>query len=276
MKLIKGILYTLLLVALYLVLTIPEEEQVSFISEKAHSEPNKSLPALDLAKIRKVDYANFKRVEKPETTREEVEHSKGFSEATKSLHKSMDYVDKNDYGYSPRLTQKNAEESVQLRSIIEASKDPVANASRFSAAIEPKPFNKDRYLNDPKYKSDYLTEVEPGRAFLTDPKAANPLKRISPYLQTVEQGSTVELSVQGVPGAPVSITSFDLGKFDNHLTFQTVEADSSGIARFTFHGMEGTIEDTNILVASPMSKNSIKFIINTQISSEKLNSKNSK
>ena len=70
---------------------------------------------------------------------------------------------------------------------------------------------------------------------------------------------------------PVSITSFDLGKFDNHLTYQTVEADSSGTATFTFHGIEGTIQDSKILVASPMSRNKLKFIINTQISQEKIN-----
>ena len=192
-----------------------------------------------------------------------------LTEKEKSLHASMEYVDEHCYGYTPELGTKELAESKQLSSVHEALHNPVENGSRISAAIAPKAFDKERYLTDAEYKQEYIRNVEPGRAFLTDPDSTEKLTRLSPYLQTVEQGSTIEISVQGVPGSPISITSFDLGKFDNHLTYQTIEADSSGTATFTFHGMEGTIEDSNILVASPMSKNKLKFIINTQISQEK-------
>ena len=220
-------------------------------------------------------------ITKPIVIRKFVSHSKdlrgaqrpnyALTEAELKERQSIQYIDKFGYGKNPLLTEKEISESPQLASVAKSLQNPEINGSRISSAIAPKAFDKDRYLTDEAYKKAYIRDVEPGRAFLTDSQSDSKLKRLSPYLQDVEQGDTVEISVSAIPGAPVSITSFDLGKFSNHLTYQTVEADSSGVATFTFHGIVGTIQDSNILVASPMSRNKLKFVVNTQISQEKLN-----
>ena len=77
-----------------------------------------------------------------------------------------------------------------------------------------------------------------------------------------EQGQSIPLRVRATPGAPVTFTSFDLGQFENQLTSITVQADKQGIATARFVGSSGTINDVNILVASPVNSGQAKFAVN--------------
>ena len=77
------------------------------------------------------------------------------------------------------------------------------------------------------------------------------LKRLTHYYQEVEQGKHTVIVVQGEPHMPVSLTSLDLGKLGNGLTYQTIEADTNGQAWFYFYGMPGTIADSRLLASSP-------------------------
>ena len=132
-------------------------------------------------------------------------------------------------------------------------------------------FDKSRLKTDADYRTNYLETAEPGRVYQVDSTSEYKLERVSPYYQEVVQGSSVTLSIKAEPNMPVSITSFDLGKFGNHLTYQTLLADSSGTATFEFFGMPGTFNDSKILVSSPTSRGQLKFVIHTKIPVEKSN-----
>ena len=174
-------------------------------------------------------------------------------------------------GKNPALTKEQIEESPQLASVVEAMKDPKANGNKISALMKASPFDKDRFRSDAAYRKDYLETAEPGRVYQVDSKSEYKLERVSPYYQEVVQGDSVTLSVKAEPNMPVSVTSFDLGKFGNHLTYQTLLADSSGVATFEFFGMPGTFNDSKILVSSPTSRGQLKFVIHTKIPVEKSN-----
>lgn len=163
------------------------------------------------------------------------------------------------YGSTPPVTEDNA----QVRSVIAALKDG-KHPERLNPLIAPKPFDEAAYKADPQA---YLDVAEPGRVFQTKPAAAGVarLESVSPYWQDVKQGESVELAVKALPGAPVTFTSFDCGKFGNGLTTQTVAADAAGVARVRFHGVPGTVLETNILAASPMTSGQARFKTNTLV-----------
>ena len=77
----------------------------------------------------------------------------------------------------------------------------------------------------------------------------------------MQQGETIPLQVRALPNAPVSFSSFDLGRFQNHLTSITVEANDAGVATVQFTAPPGTINHVNILVASPMTAGQAKFVV---------------
>ena len=174
-------------------------------------------------------------------------------------------------GKTPAITKEQIAESKQLQSAIEATKDPKKYGSRLSPLVKAKPFDKQRFQNDSSYKEKYLATAEPARVYQTDDKSSFQIKRKSPYYQEVEQGDSVFITVEAEPNMPVSITSFDLGKFGNHLTYQTLLADSSGQVTFEFFGMPGTFNNTNILASSPTSRGQLKFVVFTKIKTENSN-----
>lgn len=174
-------------------------------------------------------------------------------------------------GKTPQITEAQIAESKQLQSVIEATKNPEQYGSRLSPMLKAASFEKERFKTDEKYRDSYLSSAEPGRVYQVDSKSSYRIKRVSPYYQEVSQGESVIISVEAEPNMPVSITSFDLGKFGNHLTFQTVVADASGIANFEFFGMEGTFNDSNILASSPTSRGQVKFVVHTKIKTLKDN-----
>lgn len=144
---------------------------------------------------------------------------------------------------------------------IETQKYP----ERLHPLIAPKPFDKNAYKLNPQA---YLDIVEPGRVFHPAPPGPGVprLTTLSPLMIDVPQKETISLKVRGVPDAPVTFTSFDLGAFQNQLTSITVAADSTGIAVARFTGTPGTVNAVNILAASPMSSGTLKFRVNVIVS----------
>ena len=191
-----------------------------------------------------------------------------LSETEKQHLETYDKALNEGYGKTPPTSEKNP----QVSSVIEALSNNQF-PERKSPIIRPKPFNKDAFTNDENYRESYLNTAEFGRVFQSlDPAEDTPkISRLSSYYQEVEQGDSIYLEVEAAPNMPVTFTSFDLGKFANGLTTQTIQADSSGYASVEFHGMPGTIADTNVLASSPASSGQIKFLINTTLQMEENN-----
>lgn len=162
-----------------------------------------------------------------------------------------------NYGTTPPVAP---DANVHVKSVVEAIRNKT-NPERVSVLIQPKAFDAEAYQRDP---GAYLNVVEPGRVFQSaEPSEATPrIRPVSPYFQEVAQGDFVELKVSSVPKMPVTFTSFDLGRFENQLTSMTVEADGQGIAQVKFYGISGTINDVNILAASPVASGQVKFVVN--------------
>ena len=88
----------------------------------------------------------------------------------------------------------------------------------------------------------------------------NELDRLAVRLLTGDaRDGRVRLSVTGEPLSPVTFTSFDRGAFENNLTSITVLADAAGAASVRFTATAGTIEDVNILSASPRTVGQVSF-----------------
>ena len=170
-------------------------------------------------------------------------------------------INADGYGLSPAIENK----SPQARSVIEAVKAPTKFPERLTPGIAPKPFDAAAYKENP---TAYLAVAEPGRVFQTKPLAATvpAIEAVSPYFQDVKVGGEIELAVKAAPGYPVTFTSMDSGRFkESGLVTVTVQADSAGMARVHFEGVPGTVLESNILAASPMSSGSVRFKANTLV-----------
>lgn len=169
-----------------------------------------------------------------------------------------------DYGQTPAV---KPDANDQVAAVAEAIKnrqsDPNAYARAVSTLAESEAFDPTKYESDEDYRSDYLNTPQPSRVFQTaQPGPGVPrLRRMTPPYQEVVQGEPTQLKVRAIPGAPVTFTSFDLGRFENELTSITVEADAAGFAEAGFWGPSGTIDDANILVASPVTSGQVKLIV---------------
>ncbi len=135
---------------------------------------------------------------------------------------------------------------------------------RLTPAILPAAFNREFYERDPQA---YINTIEPGRVFqpAQPGQGVFPLRTLTPRLVEVEQGQSIPLRVRVQPGAPVTFTSFDLGQFENQLNSITVRADDRGIATVRFTGSPGTINDVNIMAASPLNSGQAKFVVNVSL-----------
>ena len=169
-------------------------------------------------------------------------------------------------GTTPAITAEEIAEKPQIRSAIEATKNPEKFASRLSPMFKASKFDKQKFLNDPEYRKFYVENPEPARVWQEDQASEYKLERVSDYYQESWQNEEVTIEVKGAPSLPISIHSTDLGKFlESGLTYATVIADKSGIARFTFVAPEGTFGDTNILVGGVGSRGNLRFKIHTKI-----------
>ncbi len=173
-------------------------------------------------------------------------------------------TDEVDYGSTPFI---DPGANAQVESAVEALQTGMFPERLSVLMYSGKPFDLKEYRRDPEA---YLNIAEPGRAF----QPAQPKRGITrlapncrPY-QKVAQGGWVELSVRGVPHTPVTFTSMDLGIFENQLTTITVDTDDNGVARVRMIGTMGTINDVNILAASPVTSGQVKFVVVVQAQSK--------
>ena len=166
-------------------------------------------------------------------------------------------------GFSPRLKPDENPQVAAIYKTLFQDKKP-EEVSSFSA---PKPFDAEAYKKDPQA---YLSAVEPSRVFGSKQpgEGVKPILAKSSRFHRVKQGESVRLQVQVEENAPVTMTSNNLGSFANGLTSITVAADSSGLAEAVFTASRGTIDDIQILAASPVTSGQIAFTVNVQVPSE--------
>ncbi len=168
--------------------------------------------------------------------------------------------DKVLHGFSPPVSPTA---NKQVEYVYAALKDH-SNPNAYSSFAEAKPFNADAYKADP---DKYINSVEPSRVF----SAAQPgdgigvIRPVGKPYHGVVQGEAVTLAVEATPGAPVTMTSFQLGYFENQLTSITVKADDKGVARAIYTAGGGTIDDVQIMAASPMTTGQVKFTVNVKL-----------
>lgn len=131
---------------------------------------------------------------------------------------------------------------------------------RTGPMFKPGPFDRKAYEADPK---SYLDLHEPGRIF----QSAQPgedvsvIKPVGARNHRIKQGEAIRLAVKTEAGMPVTFTSFDLGTFSNGLASITVAANQEGVAEATFSGSSGTVGLLNILAASPVAAERVKFSV---------------
>ncbi len=129
---------------------------------------------------------------------------------------------------------------------------------RLSALVAPPPFDAAAFAANPKA---YVDDVAPARAFQTAaPDEKTPVLRpLSATQVTARQDEPVILRVVTAPNGVVSYTSFDLGRFGNQLSAQTVVADAHGVAAVSFTAGPGTIDAVHILAGSPLASGQVAF-----------------
>jgi len=164
------------------------------------------------------------------------------------------------YGSSPLI---DPDANPQVAAVVKASQEG-NRPELLSPAIPAKPFDLVAYQKNPQA---WLDSPEPGRVFQpAQPSPETPvLRRRSDYRLPVVQGETVRLAVHAAAGVPVAFTAFDLGVFPNQLTAITVVAGDDGVASTEFLATPGTINDVNILAASPMASGQVKFVVNVSL-----------
>jgi hypothetical protein len=129
-----------------------------------------------------------------------------------------------------------------------------------SALAPAPPFDVADFRKDP---DAYVNTVVPSRAFQTAQPGpgVSPLTPVGATQISMKQDGQVILRVLGEAGAPITATSFDLGRFSNQLVSQTVIADHNGIAAVSFSPGSGTISDVHIVIGSPMSSGSVTYVV---------------
>lgn len=135
--------------------------------------------------------------------------------------------------------------------------------SETARSFDPGKFDPESDAYDEEYRHAYLRSPEPGRVwFPAEPGPGVPrIQPLSPGFVKVEQGEETTLRVSGVPGQPVTFTSFDLGLFENQLTTTTVVANDQGVAEAVFHGPTGTFDDVSIMAASPVMSGQVRLTV---------------
>ncbi len=130
--------------------------------------------------------------------------------------------------------------------------------------LDPTPFDATRWASDPAYAQAWLDTHVPGRVFQpAQPGAGVPeLSRIGDEDRDVLNGSEVELSVQVLPGLPVTFNAFDAGQFNGSmLSCVSVRADADGVATVRFAQSPGTVGRCRILAAGPMTSGQALFTV---------------
>lgn len=133
-----------------------------------------------------------------------------------------------------------------------------------SALFLPEPFDAKKYEANPQA---YLEKVRPGRVF--QPKQPGPditrLTAVSRPFAKVLQSESVQLRVKADPGAPVAFHTSETGTFENLLKTTTVAANDEGIATATFTLGKGTSGLVNVLAASPVHSDQVRFTFKVEL-----------
>ena len=186
-----------------------------------------------------------------------------------SGHKGLDSQgDDFDYGLTPAIAPDANPQVARLAKVIgNREKSSEEYAAAVSALGKIKPFDAEKYQKDAEYRKEYLESPQPARVFHpAQPGEGVPrIVRLSPPLQYVVQGESVKLRVRAVPGTPVNFNSFDLGIFSNQLSTISVEAGADGVAEAEFLARPGTIEDVNVMVASPETSGQVTLVVNVTL-----------
>ena len=147
------------------------------------------------------------------------------------------------------------------------------NPERYSSFIVPKSFDAEAFAKDPEnYAKQYASVVEPGRVFApAQPDDSVPVLRVDgDRHHRVTQGESVRLVAIATSFAPVTFLSSSYGQFENLLTSITVVADRNGRAVATFTATSGTKHNVNILAASPVLAEQIKFTVSVELPAGKV------
>ena len=160
----------------------------------------------------------------------------------------------------------------QVAQVAEALKTG-KNPERYSSFIVPKSFDAEAFAKDPEnYAKQYASVVEPGRVFApAQPDDSVPVLRVDgDRHHRVTQGESVRLVAIATSFAPVTFLSSSYGQFENLLTSITVVADRNGRAVATFTATSGTKHNVNILAASPVLAEQIKFTVSVELPAGKV------
>jgi hypothetical protein len=147
----------------------------------------------------------------------------------------------------------------QAASVVEALKNHT-HPERLSALVQPAPFDVAKFKADP---TAYANEVVPGRVFQSAAPGPNVpvLLPVVPTQLAMVQDQEVILRVRSQPGAAITFSSLDLGRFGNQLVSQTVIADANGIGSVSFTAGPGTVDAVHVLAGSPMASGQVTFDI---------------
>ncbi|MFO0979067.1 MAG: hypothetical protein U0996_21840 [Planctomycetaceae bacterium] len=165
-----------------------------------------------------------------------------------------------DTGFAPPV---KPDANTQAQAVFTALKSG-EHPERFSSFVQPPAFDRAAWEKDP---DAYLAIVEPGRVYQSAEPGSDVqvIQAISGQFQRVKQGDQIPLVVKAAPNAPVTFTSFDLGHFENQLTSTTVRTNADGEARVLFTAGKGTIDDIEILAASPLTTGQVRFVVNVKL-----------
>ena len=167
-------------------------------------------------------------------------------------------------GGTPKVALDANEQVAQAAEAIRTGEHP----ERYSSLVVPHNFDSEAFESDPaSYAKQYAAIVEPGRVFAPAQPAegVSALRSHGERFHRVVQGETVRLIAAAKANAPVTFTSFGFGQFENKLTSITVVADKEGLAVAPFTATSGTKNNINVLAASPVMAEQVKFVVSVKL-----------
>jgi hypothetical protein len=170
------------------------------------------------------------------------------------------------YGTLPPIDLSDLDRNPQKNSVVEAFRTG-AHPERLSMMAKRAPFDPAAWDSSETYRKDYLSVVEPGRAYAPAAPAADlpMLRRSSAKYQETFQGEPVTLAVISAPNSPVTFTSADAASFENDLTTITIQAGRNGVASVQLTATPGVAGDCRVSAASPMASAVVTFIVNAKL-----------
>lgn len=163
-------------------------------------------------------------------------------------------------GYSPAV---DPSLNTQTKSVFEALQSKTS-PERYSSFVIKETFDKDQFQSRGReYSEEYAKIVEPGRVYTSAQPGEGvvAIHSVGKRFHRVTQGETVVLKVRATPSSPVTFTSPRLGTFDSGLSSITVVATEDGEASASFTATGGTIDEVQVLAASPVNSGQAKFTI---------------